>query len=481
MTLMVLSPSQDAVAQFKWGDCLKVTKLSNPPDDSVTVISVEDTCRRRIDTIFVNDGKLVNGSIVLRAPSDSSIVFRYGKGKVAWVMNVTTTPPDTVRFGNFTFVRPGRVDTSYTRVEAPDTLQFLTNITGGAGDGNDSLFTLLRDTPNSYSGHAGKLVAVKLSEDGLEFVYQNMIIPKPQIIGYGNYPDPVVDSTAANVYLWGLNGIVLGHEFSITGDTIMYYWTIDWAMIKDSVLTWTGGGSSTFTGLTDTPNSYTGNAGKVVKVNPGEDALIFADDQTGSGGGGITSVMDTTNRVVSDTAYYWFFREMTPQGSMHPSAGGDSLLTKNRVGWKEWEVTWYQMRNNVTAGHLDFNIRSDSANSVAILMWEANGTSVRTSTTLPPYVSDATANWTVIWRPNLMGTQSGTTRSGGSPAGPTATTLIAAPNSGVRADGYAPIYWTNALMQQPTSGTTAHFFRLRVYYVTPVGTSSTWYVQLENL
>lgn len=375
MTLMVLSPSQDAVAQFKWGDCLKVTKLSNPPDDSVTVISVEDTCRRRVDTIFVNDGKLVNGSIVLRAPSDSSIVFRYGKGKVAWVMNVATTPPDTVRFGNFTFVRPGRVDTSYTRVEAPDTLQFLTNITGGSGDGNDSLFTLLRDTPNSYAGHAGK----------------------------------------------------------------------------------------------------------VVKVNPGEDALIFADDQTGSGGGGITSVMDTTNRVVSDTAYYWFFREMTPQGSMHPSAGGDSLLTKNRVGWKEWEVTWYQMRNNAEPGFLDFDIRSDSANSVAILMWEANGTSVRTSTTLPPYVSDATANWTVVWRPNLMGTQSGTTRSGGSSAGPTTVTTIAAPNSSERVDGYAPIYWTNALMRQANNGTSAHFFRLRVYYVTPVGTSSTWYVQLENL
>ena len=218
-----------------------------------------------------------------------------------------------------------------------------------------------------------------------------------------------------------------------------------------------------------------------MKVNPAENALEFADDLTGAGGSGIITVMDSTNRTTSDSAYYWFFREMKPQPSMRFSAGGDSLLTKNRIGWKEWEVAWYQMRNNVTAGHLDFNIRSDSANNVAILMWEAAGTSVRTNSTNPPYIGDATANWTVVWRPNIIATQSGTTRSGGNAASPVATTTITAPNSGVRADGYAPIYWTNALLQQSNSGTTAHFFRLRVYYVTPVGTSSDWHVTIENL
>ncbi len=38
-----------------------------------------------------------------------------------------------------------------------------------------------------------------------------------------------------------------------------------------------GGGSTTFLGLTDTPSSYSGQAGKVVKVNGGETALVFED------------------------------------------------------------------------------------------------------------------------------------------------------------------------------------------------------------
>jgi hypothetical protein len=39
-----------------------------------------------------------------------------------------------------------------------------------------------------------------------------------------------------------------------------------------------GGGSTTFTGLTDTPANYTGSGGKVVKVNSGATALEFADE-----------------------------------------------------------------------------------------------------------------------------------------------------------------------------------------------------------
>lgn len=38
-----------------------------------------------------------------------------------------------------------------------------------------------------------------------------------------------------------------------------------------------GGGSTTFTGLTDTPSSYSGQAGKIPTVNPAENGLIFAD------------------------------------------------------------------------------------------------------------------------------------------------------------------------------------------------------------
>ena len=38
-----------------------------------------------------------------------------------------------------------------------------------------------------------------------------------------------------------------------------------------------GGGATTFTGLTDTPSSYSGQAGKIPTVNPAEDGLIFAE------------------------------------------------------------------------------------------------------------------------------------------------------------------------------------------------------------
>jgi pectate lyase len=49
-----------------------------------------------------------------------------------------------------------------------------------------------------------------------------------------------------------------------------------------------GSGSSTFTGLTDTPSSYTGEAGKVPVVNVGEDALEFQAIS-------ITNVVTTVN------------------------------------------------------------------------------------------------------------------------------------------------------------------------------------------
>jgi hypothetical protein len=64
-----------------------------------------------------------------------------------------------------------------------------------------------------------------------------------------------------------------------------------------------GGGSSDFLGLTDTPSSYTGQAGKIAKVNPGETGLIFEDETGGGAGGGSTTIpyaeySDTTTEVL---------------------------------------------------------------------------------------------------------------------------------------------------------------------------------------
>ena len=54
------------------------------------------------------------------------------------------------------------------------------------------------------------------------------------------------------------------------------------------------GAASAFLGLTDSPSSYSGQGGKVVKVNAGETALIF--DNTGDiDGGSFTEVYTFTN------------------------------------------------------------------------------------------------------------------------------------------------------------------------------------------
>lgn len=63
--------------------------------------------------------------------------------------------------------------------------------------------------------------------------------------------------------------------------------TIDGQVLSSTIaggrswITPSGGGASTFTGLTDTPASYSGEGGKVVKVNVGETGLEFADEAGG--------------------------------------------------------------------------------------------------------------------------------------------------------------------------------------------------------
>lgn len=80
-------------------------------------------------------------------------------------------------------------------------------------DDQSRTFLDLTDTPSSYSGQAGKVAAVKATEDGLEFVEG-------------------------------------------------------------------GGGADTFLELTDTPSSYSGQAGKVAAVKATEDGLEFVSPDT---------------------------------------------------------------------------------------------------------------------------------------------------------------------------------------------------------
>lgn len=479
---MAFALSPDASAQYRWGECLKVTKLSNQPGDSVLVISVVDTCRGRTDTIFVNDGQLTNGSVVLRAPSDSSIYFRYVAGSKAWVMRFDTTDADTIWFLGRAYITAGRIDTSYERVTKPDTIdiyrgpvywdeiigkpiaatyffheedtgvpgyegllplpaddpahlhitavsagpstpihsfatealpasviqpgrwdihlygavniasqytalevEFFKRDTSGtetsllytsspdvnnttieavewqvystsefefaAGDrlvakvyafstsvasidlrwayegdsashfevpfftsgpdANDTLFTQLRDTPADYSGQGGKYVAVKATQDGLEFV--DAAAATRQIVGYSNYLGTPMDSTADYVWLVGVNGIIIGHQYNDTQDSIYYYWSLDWDWLKDSVAVWAGGGggASTFLDLTDTPASYSGKAGQVPIVNPGETALEFGAMPVSGALTNATLVWDTLG-IATDSSCTLYRMEWVP-------------------------------------------------------------------------------------------------------------------------------------------------------------------------
>jgi len=61
-----------------------------------------------------------------------------------------------------------------------------------------------------------------------------------------------------------------------------------------------GSGSSTFTGLTDTPGSYSGSAGKYVAVNGSANALEFTDAPPGGGATTFDDLTDTPSSKQAD-------------------------------------------------------------------------------------------------------------------------------------------------------------------------------------
>jgi hypothetical protein len=80
------------------------------------------------------------------------------------------------------------------------------------------------------------------------------------------------------------------------------------------------GGASNFLALTDTPSSYSGQAGKWLKVNSGETALEFS---TVSGSGITDVVQDTTPQLGGDLDTNGKNIVMTPSPSSDDTACGD--------------------------------------------------------------------------------------------------------------------------------------------------------------
>lgn len=118
---------------------------------------------------------------------------------------------------------------------------------------SDTQFVALKDTPASYTGFGGKIVAVKATEDGVEF------IDAPTGGGASNFTD--LQDTPADY----TNAAGKKVKVNTTANALEF--------VDDS-----------FVSQSDTPASYTGFGGKIVAVKATEDGLEFIDPPASSAG-----------------------------------------------------------------------------------------------------------------------------------------------------------------------------------------------------
>ena len=141
--------------------------------------------------------------------------------------------------------------------------------TGGSGTPFDGRFLDLSDTPNTYIGNAGKVLAVNDNEDGISFA-------DPAATTFKALEDTPNDYTGEANAVLRVNQTENGVEFD----------------------------QLRLTELLDTPGSLAGQAGKLLKVNPSENSFIFADDESALGDGTATATSDNafTNPATYDSS-----------------------------------------------------------------------------------------------------------------------------------------------------------------------------------
>jgi hypothetical protein len=91
-----------------------------------------------------------------------------------------------------------------------------------------------------------------------------------------------------------------------------------------------GGGSTTFTGLTDTPSSYAGQAGKVAVVNSGETALEFLP--TSSAQYTLLEADGTQTVNGGSSAFVAYDTEISDDGNWHDNVTNNSRITVDYTG-----------------------------------------------------------------------------------------------------------------------------------------------------
>lgn len=129
-----------------------------------------------------------------------------------------------------------------------------------------------------------------------------------------------------------------------------------------------GGGSTTFTGLTDTPSSYTGQANKKVVVNGGETALEFVDDVAG---GGLT-VIQCPRRISLSSINTWYSHYQNSNtswldGGWTRTSGTGA--TPSRVQANFQNTGAYYIENMTQMDSLDLYIRTASADTHEVIVY----------------------------------------------------------------------------------------------------------------
>jgi uncharacterized protein DUF2793/endosialidase-like protein len=241
-----------------------------------------------------------------------------------------------------------------------------------AGGGGATTFLALTDTPNSYVGQSGKAVLVNATEDGTEF----------GTTGGGAPPDATYITATPNATLsaervltdsaqlaWNLatagqvsasipaHGVQLSHLALVNPAVLLGNGTGiigevrpitlgSGLILEGDILSSTGGGggSSDFLGLTDTPDTYSGQAGKVVAVNSGETALEFITDTGAAPLGAVVQRVATQSIAPNvNTAVIWDTETRDENG--YWTSGAPTRLTVPATGWHaitafiQWDTT----------------------------------------------------------------------------------------------------------------------------------------------
>ena len=181
-------------------------------------------------------------------------------------------------------------------------------IVTGAG-GGATTFLGLTDTPDTYSGQAGKTLLVNPGETALEFgtTAGSAPVDAPYVVTAPHTllsAERVVTDTTA--ILWDTTtagqlkatiapegvtldnlvhqaqGTLLGRGDTLSPTDTVQALTVGPGLLLEGTTLSATGGVSTFLGLTDTPDAYTGQAGKAVVVNAGASALEFGTAEAGA-------------------------------------------------------------------------------------------------------------------------------------------------------------------------------------------------------